>query len=820
VSKQTPLSSRLVRALILVSSLLVLAPASARAQEIHPDRYRQLEYRHIGPQGNRVVAVAGMPGDTNVLYTGAAAGGIWKSIDAGINWVPIFDDQEVTSIGSLAVAESDHEVIWAGTGEGFLRSNISIGNGIYKSTDAGKTWGRFSGGPGSGLYKSTEGGTTWERISGRGFPTTEVGEIAVAVAPTDSQRIYALIETGDGVPQEGKEVGNGVLWRSDDGGESWELINYNHILNERPHYYTRLAVAADNRNEVYFVAGTLSHSIDGGLTTERIDVWPDKHDMWMDPTNPDSMLLASDGGPIVTTNGGKTWNMTNLPIAQVHHVAVDNQIPYFVYGTRQDGPSVRGPSNALTTDGGLWGVGITAGMWQTVGGTASNIEPSRYDAGTAYITVDLHQENNRDPYVYKTADYGASWTSISSDIPRSVFSYAHVVREDPVRKGLLYLGTENGLYVSFDDGGHWTALQNNLPHAPVHWLVVQEHFNDLVVGTYGRGFWIMDDITPLQHLTPEVLAGDVHLFAPRPAYRFLYTAPPLHVVNDQSIGREPCYGASLSYYLDAAAADGVTITILQDGRTIRTIEGTTNPGINRVFWDLRYEASEQAKLRTNHAYAPHVMVDPRRQWRPSPRGGGIQTLAAPGTYTVRLTVGSEELEETLVVIKDPKSTGTEADIRAQVELSLALTEDLNEVVEMIDCIEWIRKQPYDLIAVVEQAGGEAEIVDAGKDLDDKLVAVEENLFQMKRTPGADTYRWPTMLYGRIQSLAGDLQSTNWAAGTDAPPTTQQVEVHELLRERLANYQSRLNEILGTDIPAFNSKLDERNYPSIFVTVPR
>ncbi len=115
-------------------------------------------------------------------------------------------------------------------------------------------------------------------------------------------------------------------------------------------------------------------------------------------------------------------------------------------------------------------------------GTVSNIEPSRYDAGTCYITVDFHQENNRDPFVYKTTDYGESWKSISSDIPRSVFSYAHCLREDPVRKGLLYLGTENALYVSFNDGENWSSLQNNMPHAPVHWMVVQEHFNDLVVG--------------------------------------------------------------------------------------------------------------------------------------------------------------------------------------------------------------------------------------------------------------------------------------------------------------------------------------------------
>ena len=1065
---------------LIFAFVLLLVSAPAHAENINPDLYDQLEYRHIGPQGNRVVAVAGVPGDTNICYTGAAAGGIWKSIDGGINWEPIFDDQEVSSIGALAIAPSDPNVIWAGSGEGFLRSNISIGNGIYKSTDGGKTWehmgldetgrilrividprdpdivfaaalghcygpqdergvyrttdggrswekvlfvdentgaadlvmdannprilfasmwqiliktwGRFSGGPGSGLYKSTDGGTTWNRVSGPGFPTTEVGKIAVAVAPSESNRVYALIETGDGVPQEGKDdVGNGVLWRSDDGGESWKLINYEHILNERPHYYSRLAVAPDNHNEVFFVAGTLSRSIDGGLTTERVAVWPDKHDMWVDPTNPNWMLLATDGGPIVTTNRGKNWNMTNLPIAQLYHVAVDNQVPYFVYGNRQDGPSVRGPSNALTTNGGLWGVGITAGMWQTVGGnesgfaipdpvdpnivwsggfaaaleryddrpghgrsvkvwpetyigwpagevkyrfqwtfpiaisphdhnkvyvgsqhvhqttdgghswkvispdlstnneemlqnsgglkfdnlgveygctlfalaespleegliwagtndgqvqatrdgganwtnltpnipdlpplgTVSNIEPSRFDAGTCYITVDFHQENNRDPFVYKTTDYGRSWKSISSDIPKSVFSYAHCVREDPVRKGLLYLGTENRLYVSFNDGENWTSLQNNMPAAPVHWMVVQEHFNDLVVGTYGRGFWIMDDITPLQQLTTEVLESDIQLFAPRPTYRFLYTAPPLHVVNDQCIGQEPPYGASINYYLKSETEGDVEIAVLDEGgQVIRTLEGTNEPGINRLFWDLRHEPSRQAKLRTNQRYAPHVVVDPKTLTRPLPRGGTIRPLAVPGTYTVKLTVDGREFQQELVVNKDPSSTWSETDIRAQVGMSLALRDNLNELVDMIEQIEWIRKQTYDLIALLGEDESQAEVVSAAKDLNEKLVAVEENLFQMKRTPGGDTYRWKSMLYGRILSLAGDLESTNWSAGTDAPPTTQQVEVHELLKTRLASYKSRLNEILDTDISSFNSSLTERNYPTIYVKVPR
>ncbi|MFQ6038805.1 MAG: WD40/YVTN/BNR-like repeat-containing protein, partial [Candidatus Aminicenantales bacterium] len=313
--------------------------------EEKPDVFGALKYRHIGPFGNRVTAVVGVPQDPNVCYAGAASGGVFKSIDGGINWKPIFDKQDVQSIGALAVAPSDPNIVWAGTGEAFIRSNVSQGNGIYKSTDGGKTWkrmglensgriprivihpenpeivfaaamghcygpqeergvfrttdggrtwervlfvnpdtgcsdiamdpqnprilfagmwpmlirtwGKWSGGPGGGLYRSTDGGTTWKRLE-NGLPKGEIGKVAVAVAPSDSSRVYALIEHKD----EG-------LWRSDDGGETWRHINRDHALLNRPLYYTRCVVAPDDPDEVYFPATRFHRSLDGGETIKR-----------------------------------------------------------------------------------------------------------------------------------------------------------------------------------------------------------------------------------------------------------------------------------------------------------------------------------------------------------------------------------------------------------------------------------------------------------------------------------------------------------------------------------------------------------------------
>ena len=232
-----------------------------------------------------------------------------------------------------------------------------------------------------------------------------------------------------------------------------------------------------------------------------------------------------------------------------------------------------------------------------------------------------------------TRDNGKTWKLIASGIPKSMLSYAHCVREDPVRKGLLYAGTENALYVSFDDGANWLPLQNNLPHAPAYWMVIQEQFMDLVVATYGRGFWILDDITPLQQLTADVQNAGAHLFKPQPAYRFRNITAPPAMSDDQTAGQNPPYGASINYWLKAAPAGDVRIAI-QDagGRTIRTLPGTKEPGINRIWWDLRHDPSKEIRLSTSPPYAPEIRVGPEG-WRPIPGGRRISILAPPGTYT-------------------------------------------------------------------------------------------------------------------------------------------------------------------------------------------
>ena len=1067
-----------IRRLLQLAAFVLLA-GSLAAQPPAPDAYRQLKWRYIGPVGNRVIAVAGVPGNPNVYYAGAASGGIFKTTDGGAHWAPIFDDQPASSIGSLAIAPSDPNVVWAGSGESFIRSNISIGNGIYKSVDAGRTWthmgldktgrigrividprnpdvvfaaalghaygpqpergvfrtldggrswekvlfvdektgcsdiamdpnnprilfagmwqleihtwGRTSGGPGSGLYVSRDGGTTWKRLTGHGLPGSPLGKVAVAIARSDSSRVYALIETGDGVPWNGQKTERGQLWRSDDGGEEWKLVSYDRRLRGRTHYYTRHAVAPDNANEVYFMAADYSRTLDGGQTIIDVkgELAPagDHHDMWIDPTNGDRQLVAHDDGLSLTVNRGRTWLRSQLPVAQMYHVALDDQIPYNVYGNRQDGPSTRGPSRTRLPPGfldpeapvaiprGLWrsvagsesgwavpdpadnnivwatgtGFGSVAGAveryderthqarrvevwpdvtigwpaadlkyrfnwnfplilsphdhnvvyvgsqyvhrtsnggqsWEVISpdltrndksrqqpsggltpdnlgveyagvvfalaesplekgllwagtndgqvqltrdagahwtnvtaaipglpewGTVSNIEASRFDAGTAYITVDLHQVNNRDPFVYKTTDYGKTWKSIASDVPRSVFSYAHCVREDPARKGMLYLGTENTVYVSWNDGQNWSPLQSGLPHAPMHWLAVQERFGDLVVATYGRGFYVLDDLSPLRAVSPQVLAAGSYLFPPRAAYRFRYVTEPMAGSNDPTEGHNPPEGAAINYYLKAAADGDVKVRILDaDGKTVRTFDGTKEAGINRVYWDLKYDKTTEIRLRTSPPFAPEVRLGPEG-FRDFPTGGRLAMLAAPGSYTVVLSVAGQELRQPLSVLKDPSSAGSDADVQAQTRLMLELRAGLETVAGAINKIELIRSQVAAQPGLLGDADAAKDVRAAAEGLDKKLLELEGELFNTQATGrGQDQVRWPSRMVEKLLYLAEGL------ALADFSPADEQLAVLRMYQERIASLTGRLDAIVAQDLAAFNALLKERGVANV------
>ena len=207
------------------------------------------------------------------------------------------------------------------------------------------------------------------------------------------------------------------------------------------------------------------------------------------------------------------------------------------------------------------------------------IDASRFTAGKAYMVVEHHQVGGFEPHAYRTDDYGESWTKIVEGIDDGVLSYTRSIHEDPVRPGLLYLGTESSVYVSFNDGDSWQSLHTNMPHSPMYGLVVQEHFNDLVIGTYGRGFWIMDDITPLQQLNDEIVSSAAHLFEPRDAYRFRPVSETFTMFDDQTDGDNPPPGASINYWLAEEVEGEVKVEISNsEGEVVRSLDGYRGAG--------------------------------------------------------------------------------------------------------------------------------------------------------------------------------------------------------------------------------------------------
>ena len=1072
---------------------------ATEAPPIAPTPYAELQYRFIGPPGNRVSAVVGAPGDPNVAYAGAASGGVWKTTDGGIHWKAVFDDQTAQSIGSIAIAPSDPNVVWVGTGETFIRSNVSLGDGIYRSTDAGKTWknmglsrsgrigriaidphnpdivfaaalgtcygpqpergvyrttdggktwdrvlfvdqntgasdlamnpnnprilfagmwqidiktwGRKSGGPGSGIFVSKDGGTTWKRISGHGLPEPPLGKIAVSIAPSNSDRVYALIETGD----------RGSLWRSDDGGEHWKKVSDSRLLNERPHYYSRMLVMPDNANEVYFPSNQMGVSYDGGETSEQIRWGGDNHDMWADPKIPSRMMIGNDGGVMLTTTRGREWSSVRLPIGQMYHVTTDNRIPYFVYGQMQDDGSMRGPSNlpgafgipaaAWTSTAGcetgwatpdpvdpniVWGgcyagvlerfdaktgqtrtvsiwpertMGANAGQiklrmnwtfpiaisphdhntiyagsqyvhatsdggqtWKTISpdlttqdksmmgdsggltvdnlsveyagvvysiaesprekgviwagtndglvqvtrdggahwsnatpgipglppkGTVGSVDPSPFDGGTCYVAFDFHQVNGYDPHLYKTTDYGKTWKAISGNIPKSPLSYTHVVREDPFRKGLLYAGTESGLYVSFDDGARWEPLQSKLPRAPVYWLTVQPHFHDLVVGTYGRGFFILDDITPLEQVTDSIRGSPFHLFEPRVAYRFRSVSRPNLAPAGVAGGRNPAYGATINYWLKQAPKSGdeakkpepptegtpesanaespkkkspIEITIWNEaGEKIRMIPGAAKAGFNRVSWDLRYEPTEEVRIRSTPAGNPHIFEEKR--FRGKDRRGvyyyGIDApkrgpLVPPGTYTVKLTYAGKEETQKIVVRKDPNSAGSDADVEASAKFARAIARDVDTAAGMINQLEWTRLQLESFRKMLAAAKAPHPDLMPAEELEKKVRSVEDRLLQPTLAEAdLKSFRGPLELYLKLVWLLAESETGGGdvAGNADFPPTQAEREVYELLSEQLADVRRDFEELYGKTIPAFNETAKAKGFALMTVKEP-
>jgi photosystem II stability/assembly factor-like uncharacterized protein len=881
-----------------LAAFLSAAQAAAAAAPVSAPLLKPLAWRSIGPfRGGRVLTVSGVPGEPSHFYFGAVNGGVWETRDAGRTWQPIFDSAPIGSIGALAVAPSDPKVIYVGTGEADMRSDIAQGAGMYRSDDAGRSWqaiglsdseqiGRIlvdphnpdvvlvaalghpyganamrgvfrsmdggrswqrtlykdadtgaidlaaepgrpevvyaalwqtrrppwnvyppSNGPGSGLYKSQDGGATWTQLRGEGLPERP-GRIGLAIAPSQPQRVFALIDAPDG-----------GLYRSENAGASWTRVSDDARIWKRGWYFGGVSVDPRNADLVYICDTALYRSADGGRHFSPVKGAPggdDYHQLWIDPQDPARQILGVDQGAVVTLDGGATWSSWyNQPTGQFYHVITDNRFPYWVYGAQQDSGAAGIPSRTDNIDGinirqfhetaaggesdnvapdpddpeiifggrvdkldlhtgqkqsvtptlaypglyrGTWTLPLTFGMpgshalyfgnqrifrttdrgrhwqalspdltrehpaipagldpataadsestaarrgvvyaigpspldarliwagtddglvwrtrddggrWQDVTPAAltawskiGTVEPSHFDADSAYVAVDRHRLDDPRPYIYRTHDGGTSWTLIVAGLGTgTTLNTVNVVREDPVHRGLLYCGTESGVYVSFDDGRHWQPLQQNLPRTSVRDL--QVHGDDLVIATHGRGFWIMDDVAPLRAFADD--AGDeARLLPPAKAYRVRsagFTGTPFP--KDEPMAPNPPAGAYIDYVLDDSSTGPVTLTITDArGAPVRTFssddkakppdltridiapEWVVSPqppaagaGAHRFVWDLHYAAPK-----------PALSGD-------DPTHGEDGVWAPPGEYWVELAAGDKHYRQPLSIAADPR----------------------------------------------------------------------------------------------------------------------------------------------------------------------
>jgi len=884
--------------------------------------FGSLRARQIGPTitSGRLTDIAVHPKKNNVIYVGAAGGGVWKSLNGGVNFKPVFDKHN-SSIGCIAIdPKNPDKVIWVGTGESWTRNSTSVGDGLYKSTDGGNNWKKIgftdserissivihpenpdtvyvavlghlwgdydkrgvykttdggktwkkilagqkdtgvsdlvmdpnnpdvlyaalwqfrrtpwgfnSGGMQSKLMKSVDGGKTWKKIH-KGFPSGKLGRIAVAVAPSDSNRLYAVIES------ENPEKSG--MYVSDDAGESWTLTNKDFNIVVRPFYFARIAVDPKDKNTVAKAGFFAQISRDGGKTFKSFgDMHPDIHDIVFDKDNSDRMYFATDGGFYFSLDKGAS-NVKNrdLNVAQYYYVSVDKESPYNIYGGLQDNGSWWVPNTApggvkekdwnavgggdgfrvfrhpekpiiysesqagvwigrydmqkqsitditpfaekegdklrfnwntamalspnnpdrlyigsqylhksddtglnwkiispdLTTNdkskqnqaksGGLtidnsgaenhtciftiaespldeniiW-VGTDDGnvqltrnggkTWENltrnIPGLPANswvyhIEAGNFDKGTAYAVFDRHTLDDTNTYVYKTNDYGQTWQSIATD---EIKGFARSIQEDYVNKDLLFLGTEDGLYITLNGGKHWMKFENNMPTVPVYHLTLQKQTSDLVLATHGRGVVVIDDISPLRQIDDRVLSEKLYLF----------DIPDFMMLERENFGDggygtnmfvaegKPS-GAKFVYYLKKRHTFGkMDLRILDEqGKEVTKLNPGKQRGINIVRWNFTGKIPKVAKGKTLDI---HAFAGPR---------------VPAGTYTLEITKGKNVYKKQFKTLYDtlPQIPLENRKIQEKTVAQLFnMMEDLAYLVyqtdEMIDYARQVKKQ--------------------------------------------------------------------------------------------------------------------------------
>jgi photosystem II stability/assembly factor-like uncharacterized protein len=580
---------------------------------------------------------------------------------------------------------------------------------------------------------------------------------------------------------------------------------------------------------LYAASQHLWKSVNGGAQWERISG---------DLTRNDKSRMGSSGGPITKDNTSVEYNGTIFAVAE-------SPLTRGLIWVGSDDGRLH-----VTRDGGsTWKEALPKGAPQWI--QWNSIDPSPFDEGTAYVAGTMYKSDDFRPYLYKTTDFGATWTKITNGIANEHFT--RVVRSDRRRKGMLYAGTERGVYVSYDDGGSWQSLQLNLPIVPVTDLALRD--DDLIAATQGRAFWILDDVTPLQQL--DAAPAKAVLLAPRDAWRTGGSRPERTPRNQ---GTNPPQGIVVDYWLPGGVKNGTKVKLAflnADGSVIRELEGEVKPTPVPVEPSVRKDppadppktigvksegGEKEAKPGSEEAVAPGEPAeekDPKAEKEKEKNklpdsGPGLNRYAwdlrypeakkfeglvlwgggtdgprvVAGTYSVRLTVGEESMTVPAQLKQDPRSSATQADLQAQFDFLLAANRKLTEIHEQIERIREVRKQLTDLRTRIGKDDKAKPIVDAAKDLDKKMTAIEEALYQTKNRSSQDPLNFPIRLNDKLASVADS------AATGDFAPTAQHHAVYAGLAQQIDAQLTQLRALWDKDLPALNALVKQSEIAAV------
>ena len=811
----------------------------------------------------------------------AEKGGIYRSDDGGDSWHLTTDDhrfrQRAWYYSHIFADPKSAETVYI------------LNTGAYRSNDGGKTFAsiraphgdnhglwidptnprRLINGNDGGATVSIDGGESWTSVYNQ--PTAQFYHVA-----TDNRFPYYMY----GAQQDNSTVAiasaspNRAIDRPDwyevGGGESGyiapdpadpeivyagsyggDISRYDHRTGEeqavnpwpvnpigwaaadvkyRFQWTEPIIFSPHDSKTMYFASEVLFKTTDGGMSWTIISP---------DLTRNDKSKQAASGGPITKDN-------TGVEVYDTIFSVVESPVQKDLIWAGTDDGLVQ-----LTRDGGQHWENVTPKAMPDWG-TVSMIEASSRDAGTAYLAVERHKSDDFAPYVFKTTDFGKTWTTLVAGLPAN--NYVHAVRVDPRRPNLLFAGTEQGVYVSFDDGARWQPLQLNLPASPVNDLVIKN--TDLVVATHGRSFWVLDDITPLEQYEESIPQQEAHLFTPAAASHTVFRGS--FFVATGNVGKNPPAGAVIDYWLktslkkpdepkagadaDAAKtettpaseakktdkdkdkdkdeAPKITLEILDSsGKVIRKFpkkkeeagEGDgeedffrrggsaanlpADAGLNRFVWDLRYEGATPV---------PHAPL-----W-----GGGTEgPQALPGTYQARLTVLGKSYTAPLEIKPDPRLKISQEDLAKQFDLLLKIREKVTATDDTIIQIRDLREQ---INAINKRLKGDPRakvIADAGKALDTKMTEVEEALIQTKAKSGQDVLNFPVRLNNHLVALSGVVGSA------DSAPTRQSYEVFDMLTKAVDEQLAKWKAIVATDLAAYNNLVKQQEVPAIMMKQP-